>query len=63
MSEVLSQNKNAFIMRHHKEIFFCKNSDNVIVCMGSSGCLGIVTRILQNVTRILQNGRVLDGLS
>lgn len=37
MSEVLTQNKNAFIMCLHQEIFFCKNSDNGIVCMGSAG--------------------------
>lgn len=37
MSEVLIQKKNAFIMCLHQEIFFSKNSDNGIVCMGSAG--------------------------
>lgn len=42
MSEFLRPNKMAFIMCHCKEICFCKNSGNGIVCMGSAGSLGTV---------------------
>lgn len=42
MSEFLTQNDNAFVMCHCKEICFCKNSDDGIVCMRSAGSLGTV---------------------